>query len=88
MRVAEALYSPGGTRNTYEGEKALARRPKPTAPPLTAEQWRALNSIFIVGMGGGEGYSRYLAEHAPLRTAMSIDSPPLTKAQWDELDRI
>ncbi|HWI26986.1 MAG TPA: hypothetical protein VN668_08435 [Stellaceae bacterium] len=55
-------------------------------PPLTKEQWAALDRIY--GVGAGTGAASPEVMKGSLRAAASVRLPPLTKAQWAHLDRL
>ncbi len=83
LKIAKDLYQPGGRGSgTQEpGHGTMTRG------PLSPEEWKALDEEFFFGAPDG-GWLTMLAMWAPLRAAMSPRAPPLTREQWDALDRI
>jgi outer membrane biosynthesis protein TonB len=84
-KMAEELYRPGGHGATGDDERQRRGENQGYAPPLSPEEWKALDEIFLVG---SVDFIQVLAFSAPMRAAMSPRAPPLTREQWDALDRI
>jgi outer membrane biosynthesis protein TonB len=87
-KMAEELYQPGGHGATGDDERQRRGENQGYAPPLSPEEWKALDEVFFVGAAPGGNFISKLAEWAPMRAAMSPHAPPLTRDQWDALDRI
>jgi hypothetical protein len=83
-KMAEEIYRPGGRGPTGEADHQGSGDNRGYAPPLSPEEWKALDEIFSVG---GNFVSK-LVEWGTLRAAMSPRAPLLTPEQWDALDRI
>jgi outer membrane biosynthesis protein TonB len=84
-KMAEELYSPGGHGPAGDDERQRRGENRGYAPPLSPEEWKALDEMFLVG---SMDFAQALASVAPFRGAMSPRAPPLTREQWDALDRI
>jgi outer membrane biosynthesis protein TonB len=84
-KIAEELYRPGGHGPAGDDERQRRGENRAYAPPLSPEEWKALDEMFIVG---SMDFAQVLASVGPFRAAMSPRAPPLTREQWAALDRI
>ena len=84
-KMAEELYSPGGHGPAGDDERQRSGENRAHAPPLTPEEWKALDEVYF---HGSPDWITALAASGPMRAAMSPRAPPLTREQWDALDRI
>jgi outer membrane biosynthesis protein TonB len=84
-KMAEEIYGPGGHGPAGDDERQRSGENRAYAPPLSPEEWKALDEMFFVG---SPDFIQTLAGVAPFRAAMSPRAPPLTREQWAALDRI
>jgi outer membrane biosynthesis protein TonB len=84
-KMAEELYRPGGHGPAGDDERQRRGENQGYAPPLSPEEWKALDEMFFVG---SMDFVQTLAGIAPFRAALSPRAPPLTREQWAALDRV
>jgi hypothetical protein len=63
-QVADELYHPGGYQNTFAEAKSRGEAMNHKALPPTAEEWRALDSILLVGERSAMEFRKIWAKYA------------------------